>query len=78
MAFPAKAMFLHSGERSLHLETVQYYDNKTWKLLFFNNHGLLLHPSLNQPFSSRVCSLYDSSEISVPLSAIFLFHLFIE
>lgn len=70
MAFPARAMFLHSVEGSLHVGTVQYCDSKTWKyFFFFNNRGLFLHPSLNQPFSSHVSSLHDSSEISVPLSA---------
>lgn len=76
MAFPGRAMFLPSGERSL------LYNAMTIRLgfffFFFNNHGLFLHPSLNQLFSSHVSSLCDSSEISVPLSAIFIFHLFIE
>lgn len=78
VAFPGRAVFLHSGEGCLHLEAVQYYGSSTWKYNFLNNHSLFLLPNLNKQFSSHVSSLYDSSEISVPLSAIFLFHLFIE
>lgn len=36
---------------------------------FLNQHCLFLHPSLNQLYSSHGFSLYDSSEISTPLSA---------